>query len=193
MGSEQKVVWKCKAEGCDYARPPTLKGYKQLVGHQKEHADMSKEERGYHLVDETTGEVLAGSVRQAKERGLLEATPPVEPPDEPPAEPPAEPPTEPPTEPPDEPPDELAEPSSEPKVDKGKDKEITEPQVTPEGFFHYTITLPADAFTLFNMAKVAGLEKDANKSFDVWVWDCIRKRFEKDYKMQVILAGIEEV
>jgi len=76
VNNEVKAVWKCKAENCDYTRPPTLKGYKQLVGHQKEHAHLPKGERGYRLVDENTGEVLAESVREAREKGFLVAEPP---------------------------------------------------------------------------------------------------------------------
>ena len=76
VNNEVKAVWKCKAENCDYTRPPTLKGYKQLVGHQKEHAHLPKGERGYRLVDENNGEVLAESVREAREKGFLVAEPP---------------------------------------------------------------------------------------------------------------------
>jgi len=52
--------------------------------------------------------------------------------------------------------------------------------------------LPADAFTLFNLAKFSGLEKDGNKPFDEWVWDCITARFKYDYKRQLILAPLQE-
>lgn len=157
VNNEVKAVWKCKAENCDYTRPPTLKGYKQLVGHQKEHAHLPKGERGYRLVDENTGEVLAESVREAKEKGFLVAEPP-----------PRE--------------------ESEGKP-QGAEVEVTE--ASSVGILRYTITLPADAFTLFNLAKACGLEKDSEKPFDEWIWDCIRMRYETDYKMRLVLAPVE--
>lgn len=73
------------------------------------------------------------------------------------------------------------------KPEKGKERE---PEVSSEGIFTYTISLPADAFTLFNLAKASGLEKDGGKPFDEFVWDCIRARFEYEYKCQLILAPI---
>lgn len=77
--------------------------------------------------------------------------------------------------------------------EKGKGKEeVKEPEVSSEGIFRYTISLPADAFMLFNIAKSHGLEKDGGKPFDEWVWDCIKARFEKDYKMQLVLAPVAE-
>ena len=160
VNNEVKAVWKCKAENCDYTRPPTLKGYKQLVGHQKEHAHLPKGERGYRLVDENTGEVLAESVREAKEKGFLVAEPPP-----------------------------RKESDGKPQ---GAEVEVTEVKASSEGIFRYTITLPADAFTLFNIAKSFGLEKDSEKPFEEWLWDCIRERFEKDYKMQLVLAPVED-
>jgi len=159
VNKEVKVVWKCKAENCDYTRPPTLKGYKQLVGHQKEHAHLPKGERGYRLVDENTGEVLAESAREAKEKGLLVAEP-------------------------------LPKKESDGKP-QGTEVEVTEVKASPEGIFRYTITLPADAFMLFNIAKYFGLEKDSEKLFDEWLWDCIRMRYETDYKMRLVLAPVE--
>jgi len=160
VNNEVKAVWKCKAENCDYTRPSTLKGYKQLVGHQKEHAHLPKGERGYRLVDENTGEVLAESVREAKEKGFLVAEP-------------------------------LPSEESDGKS-QSAEVEVTETTVSSEGIFRYTITLPADAFTLFNLAKACGLEKDSEMPFDEWLWDCIRKRYETDYKVQLVLAPLEE-
>ena len=202
-------VWRCQVKGCTFSRPSTLHGYNQINGHQLHHAKegLPKEERVFLLVDQNTNEVLAKTLKEAREKGLLEPGPP---PPEPPnveaeakakaeaeakakveaeakakveAEAKAKAEAE----------EAEAPPKAEEVAGKGKEekeeKETTEPQVSPEGIFRYTITLPADAFTLFNMAKAADLE-DADISFDVWLWDCIRKRFEKDYKMQVVLAGI---
>jgi len=158
VNKQVKAIWKCKAKDCGYTRPPTLKGYKQLVGHQKEHSHLPKEERGYRLVDENSGEVLAESVREAKEKGFLVVEPP---------------------------------PRKESKgKPQGAEAEVTEVITSSEGIVRYTITLPADAFTLFNIAKARGLE-DADKLFDEWLWDCATARFEKDYKMRLVLAPLE--
>lgn len=191
-----ELVWKCQVEGCTFSAPPTYEGYNKLTGHQLHHArqGVPKGKRGIRLVDKNSGAVFARTLNEARDKGFLEPTPApgaivgVPLPSEAAKEPPGEPLTK-------------VEPgakveakveSPEEKPEKAKEGELTEPQVSGEGIFRYTITLPADAFTLFNMAKAAGKEKDVDKSFDVWVWDCIRKRFEKDYKLQVVLAGIEE-
>ena len=202
---KRKTVWKCKVEGCKYTAPPTLEGYRKLRGHQMAHVDLPKAKRGIVLVDETTGEVLAKKPDEATERGFLAPGPPkLQPKPEPPPGPAPEekpqPKPEPPPSPPateQEPEEVEKEPEEVPEAEleeegevKGKG-ETAEPQVDAFGILRYTVTLPADAFTLFNMAKVAGLEK-SDKVFDVWLWDCVRKRFEKDYKMQVVLAGIAE-
>ena len=176
-----RPVWKCLVKGCDYTGAPTVEGYYKVGGHQKRHKGVPKEKRGVQLVDETTGEVLAQTLEEATAKGLVAkttkpeatATPEVKAPSEP--QPPA---TE--TKPtPKEPP-------------KEKKEEITEPAVSPDGIFAYTIHLPADAFALFNLAKFSGLEKDSDKPFDEWIWDCVMKRFETDYRMQLVLAPIKE-
>ena len=64
--------------------------------------------------------------------------------------------------------------------------------VKTAGIFTYEMTLPADAFTLFNLAKACELETNKEKTFDEWVWDCITTRFSKDYKKQLVLAPVEE-
>lgn len=73
----------------------------------------------------------------------------------------------------------------------GEKVDVTTLEVTEEGLIRYTITLPADAFALFNIAKAFGMEPEG-KSFDEWDWECITARFEKDYKKQLILAPIGE-
>jgi len=217
-----KPIWKCLAKDCDYTTPPTLKGYEKQAGHQLYHAKRGvlKEKRGFCLIDESTGDILAQTLKEAGVKGFLMLEAPPEKPKK--VEPPIS--KTPPVEPPKTPDvididaadarraaekaeaeakaeakveaktkaeaEEKAKPEAKGEKEEEKEKEITTPQVSSDGFFRYTITLPADAFALFNMAKAAGREKDI--SFDVWVWDCIRKRFEKDYKLQVILAGIGE-
>lgn len=169
------MLWKCKVKGCDYTAAPTLKGYQMLTGHQLTHSakGVPKEQRGFHLVDEETGEVLAETMAEATSKGLLEGKA-VE-----------------------EPVEELEEEEEEEKEEgkeekKEEKKEVTRPLVSAEGIFRYTISLPADAFSLFNIAVAHGLEKDGNKLFDEWVWDCIRARFQHDYRMQLVLAPVEE-
>ena len=85
------------------------------------------------------------------------------------------------------------EPELKPEPEpKGKKGDKTEPQVSSDGIFTYNIALPADAFTLFNIAKAFGIEKDGDKPFDEWVFDCITARFRYDYKMQLVLAPLQE-
>ena len=120
------------------------------------------------LVDRDTGEQLANNAKKALQMGLIEKS-------KKPAKEPLE--------------GKLKEEGAE----EGKEgKELTEPLVSYEGIFRYTITLPADAFTLFNLAKACGMEKDREKLFCEWLWDCIRKRYETDYKVQLVLAPLEE-
>ena len=191
-----KPIWKCRVKGCDFTAPPTLEGYEKLTGHQLYHAKKGtpKEERGFHLIDESTGEILAQTLKEAREKLLLipetkklsekiQPTPPVSPPTVITTVEEIRPPEV-----------ELEPPEAKPKAKDGKEeeKETITPQASSEGIFRYTISLPADAFTLFNLAKVCGLEKDGKKLFDEWVWDCIRKRYESDYKMQLVLAPVEE-
>lgn len=185
-----KAVWKCMIKGCNYTAPPTPTGCKQVIGHMLRHANkgISKEERKYALVDEGTGEVLANKIDEAKKKGFLSTeepklpagteTPPeellggeageeVEPEEE----------------------EELKEPSRVKEKAEKEGKEVRE--ISSDGIFRYTITLPADAFTMFNIAKANGLEPKG-KLFDEFVWECITARYEKDYKKQLILAPIEE-
>ena len=165
-----KPVWKCRVEGCAYTAAPTEEGYNKMRGHQLAHKSLPKEKKGSCLIDENTGKILAEKLAEAVEKGFMKAEPPK----------------------PEEQEPELGKPEEE---EKGKEKkgeeEITAPQVSTEGIFRYTISLPADAFVLFNIAKAYGLETDGDKLFDEWVWDCIQKRFEKDYGKRLVLAPVE--
>lgn len=180
--TEIKPIWKCQVKGCDFSAPPTSMGYNVLTGHLMHHAKqgVKKEDRGLRLVDEISGEVLAKTLSEAWDKGLLktggETASPVETS------------TDPPQERGDKPPSALR--AKEEKKDE-KEEDYTYPKPSSEGVFRYAITLPADAFTLFNLAKACGLEKDGEKPFDEWVWDCIQKRFEKDYRVQLVLAPME--
>ena len=179
---QARPVWKCRVEGCNYTAAPTVEGYRKISGHQLAHTGVPKAERGFQLVDETTGEVLAQKLEEATAKGFI-ATKPPEP--TPPVPPPA-----PETKPaPAGEPQNLSEAEPPETEERGK-VEIT--TVKTAGIFTYEITLPADAFTLFNLAKACELETNSEKPFDEWVWDCIRARFSKDYKQQLVLAPLEE-
>ncbi len=178
-----KPVWKCRAEGCGYTAAPTEEGYHKVRGHQLAHKSMPKEKRGFCLIDENTGKILAEKLAEAVEKGFMKAEPPKPKPPKVPAPKPEE-----------QEPElgKLEEKKGEEEPGEAeKPEELTKPQVSREGIFRYTITLPADAFVLFNIAKAYGLETDSDKLFDEWVWDCIRWRFEKDYKRQLVLAPVE--
>jgi hypothetical protein len=75
---------------------------------------------------------------------------------------------------------------------KEEKEDIKEPQLVSDGFIKQTITLPVDAYTLFNLVRAFKIEKE-DKRFDAWIWDCISKRFLLDYKVQLVLAPIGEV
>lgn len=173
---QAKPIWKCKVEGCRYTAEPTIEGYRKVAGHQLGHATVPKAKRGLYLVDQNTGEILAEKLDEATEKGFIAASPPKVTASESKPAPQSELPK-------------LEE--SEAKQAGEEKKEITEPQVSPAGIFRYTISLPADAFTLYHLAKASGLEKDGEKPFDEWLWDCIVSRFRTDYKRQLVLAPIE--
>lgn len=170
-------IWKCRMADCKFTSPPTIKGFQQQAGHQFSHRGIAKDKRGFNLIDSVTGEVLAQTLKEAEEKGLLE--PPKAKVEEPKAK--VEPPKE---------PLKAEPPSNVPEMEEKGMGEIT--TVKSAGVFTYEITLPADAFTLFNLAKACGLETNDGKLFDEWVWDCIRARFSKDYKKQLVLAPLEE-
>lgn len=195
-------VWRCQAKGCNHSYPSTLHGFNQMSGHQLHHAKegLSKEERVFRLIDQNTGEVLAETLKEATGKGLLKLTPEPSPTPTPKVVGKVE------TIPPvqelgKEPPPLKVKPVTEKppgeKLPEGipAEEETTKAEITTvktAGIFTYEITLPADAFTLFNLAKACGLEPNGDKLFDEWVWDCIRARFSKDYKQQLILAPVEE-
>ena len=85
-----KPIWKCKVKDCDFTAPPTLEGFNEIVGHQLHHSKEGtpKEKRGFHLIDQGTGVLLARTLKKARAKGLLEPTspptptPPVVPPEE---------------------------------------------------------------------------------------------------------------
>ena len=61
-------------------------------------------------------------------------------------------------------------------------------ELTEEGI-SFIITLPPVAFTLFDAAKANKLV-DEDKDFDIWLFECIQKRFELDYELRLMLIPI---
>jgi hypothetical protein len=62
--------------------------------------------------------------------------------------------------------------------------------LTPEGMVDYTLSLPATAFALYDMAKSFGLIKDDEMGFDQWVYECIDRRFIADYKVEIVMQPV---
>jgi len=89
-----------------------------------------------------------------------------------------------------EPEPEVDEPVEEIEVD---DIEMQAADLTVEadGVFRVEVILPADAFTLFNMARGLGLDR-RDITFNEWIWECILKRYETDYRVQLIVAPLAE-
>lgn len=52
-----------------------------------------------------------------------------------------------------------------------------------------SITLPPVVLTLFDAAKAAGLV-DEDKELDSWLFECVQKRFQLDYGLQLMLVPI---
>lgn len=64
-------------------------------------------------------------------------------------------------------------------------------ELTEEGIT-FPITLPPVAFTLFDVAKAAKLV-DEDQDLDSWIFECVMKRFELDYCLQLSLIPIGAV
>ena len=82
-------IWECQVKDRDFTTPLTLEGFNEIVGHQLHHSKEGtpKEKRGFHLIDQGTGDLLARTLKKARGKGLLEPTspptptPPVVPPE----------------------------------------------------------------------------------------------------------------
>lgn len=85
----------------------------------------------------------------------------------------------------------VAKKGEEGEVKEKAEKEVASPEIIGDGIIRYTVTLPADAFTLFNIVRATDLEKP-DKLFDEWLWDCIRERIRLGYRKQLVLCDIEE-
>ncbi len=64
-------------------------------------------------------------------------------------------------------------------------KELSEEGIT------FQITLPPAVFTLFAAARAHGLVND-EVDFNQWLYECVEKRFQLDYKLQLMLVPVSE-
>jgi len=128
-------------------------------------------QKGHHiqLVVKETGEVLASSVKQAQARGI----------DIPTREKRQ-----------DKPPERTVGKVELSPGGKSDGKSEAGMELTEEGI-SFIITLPPVAFTLFDAAKASG-RVDADKDFDIWLFECVQKRFELDYELRLMLIPIGE-
>jgi hypothetical protein len=53
-----------------------VEGYGKLSGHTLAHTGLPKAKRGFQLVDETTGEILAQKLEEATAKGFIATKPP---------------------------------------------------------------------------------------------------------------------
>jgi hypothetical protein len=67
---------------------------------------------------------------------------------------------------------------------------ITTPVQINEGGITLSITLPPVVLTLFDFAKAAELLKE-DTDLDKWLFECVHKRFELDYKLQLALVPVD--
>jgi hypothetical protein len=66
---------------------------------------------------------------------------------------------------------------------EGKGMELTEEGIT------LPVTLPPVVFTLFAAAKAADLV-DPDLDLDSWLYECVLKRFELDYRLKLMLVPV---
>ena len=151
----------CWKCSCGETAEPTISNYHRLLS-QKEH-------RGHRraLVHKETGEEIAREIVSARKRGVVfpdaKKRQPV--------------------------PSRGALPLEREAEAIPDTVEVERLNIRCEQVFRMNIVLPADAFVLFDLARAVDLE-DRDVSFDEWVWDCIRKRFEKDYCVELVLVPV---
>jgi len=184
------LEWSCS---CGETRPPSHGNYVSLTMNNKH-----KKHR-IRLVNKLTGEVVAGSRPEAMAKNIplmrkidlvapdLKKRPAAAP--EPTPVPEGATDTR----------SKVRELEPEPEVDDPVDEvetdefemQATEFTIEADGVFRVEVILPADAFTLFNMAKGLGLDR-RDITFNEWIWGCILKRYETDYRMQLIMAPLAQ-
>jgi len=182
------LEWRCS---CGESRPPSHGDYVSLTMSSR-HKKHKK-----RLVNKLTGEIVAGSRPEAMAKNI-----PLLRKEEMAArnvkkQPTAAPEPSPPPEVTTSIKGKVREIEPEPEVDDSVDEvetdeyemQATEFTVEADGVFRVEVILPADAFTLFNMAKGLGLDR-RDITFNEWIWDCILKRYETDYQVQLIIAPL---
>jgi len=73
-------------------------------------------------------------------------------------------------------------------LEKSEGKTELGMELTEEGIT-LPITLPPVVFTMFDAAKAATLV-DEDMELDSWLFECVQKRFELDYSLQLMLVPI---
>jgi len=184
------LEWRCS---CGETRPPSHGDYVSLTMNNKHRKHKKR------LVNKLTGEVVAGSRPEAMSKNIpllrkaemaarnVKKQPTAAPEPSPPPEGVTD--TR----------SKVREIEPEPEVDDSVDEievdeiemQATEFTIEADGVFRVEVILPADAFTLFNMAKGLGLDR-RDITFNEWIWECILKRYETDYRMQLIMAPLAQ-
>lgn len=64
--------------------------------------------------------------------------------------------------------------------------------LSPEGMIQHQITLPPEAYVMYNLAQAWGLSGEAkkNQNLNEWIFDCIRIRYELDYGLELCLSRV---
>jgi hypothetical protein len=78
-------------------------------------------------------------------------------------------------------------------IEDGKNSQPSPPgtvQISESGL-SITIIVPPVVLTMFDFAKAAKLEPE-EKDLDGWLFDCVLKRYELDYKLQLVLLPVRE-
>ncbi len=151
----------CWECSCGETAEPTISNYQRLV--------RLKEHRGHRraLIHRETGEEVARELVGARKKGVVfpdsKKRQPV--------------------------PSKGALPSEREAEARPDMVEVERLNIECEQVFRIKLALPADAFMLFNLVRAIGLE-DRAISFDKWLWDCLVKRFETDYRVQLVLVPL---
>lgn len=88
------------------------------------------------------------------------------------------------------------EPDDETLEDSNQDKEQQILKsggsvLSPEGMIQHQVTLPPEAYVMYNMAQAWHLSgKDKDQNFNEWVFDCIKCRYEMDYGLELCLTRV---
>jgi len=189
-------IWQCQF--CDHTTEPSEYGYRRMQAHMN--FSHKKDERACQLIDQDTGEVLADTMEEARNKNLLlPNSKAIKPPGRHPQKARIATPTA-----------AAATPTTTPRTQAvaGQEATVEETPATPgneepedqqghtiinpevkDGVFRYLMILPADAWYMLNVAKAIGAEPP-EKLLDEWTYECMQKRLELDYQIQIIVAPI---